>query len=115
VRPVACTIKGKIIGRGVPGLIRSGDFILQDDTGIIFLDYRQPLGIWDFLFGLLKDKEYKGEEVKITGWYRRTPVPYIEVKKIETSEEKRSGYVFQIKIAAGIILTILGGLLLVLR
>jgi Zn-dependent protease with chaperone function/Zn-finger nucleic acid-binding protein len=115
VRPVACTIKGKIIGRGVPGLIRSGDYILQDDTGIIFLDYRQPLGIWDFLFGLLKDKEYKGEEVKITGWYRRTPVPYIEVKKIETSEEKRSGYVFHIKIAVGIILTILGGLLLVLR
>ena len=115
VRPVECSIKGKIIGRGVPGLIRSGDYILQDETGIMFLDYRQPLGIWNFLFGLLRGKELKGEEVRITGWYRRTPVPYIEVKNMETPNDKRKSYLFQIKTAVGIILTLLGGVLLVLR
>jgi len=115
VRPVACTIRGKIIGRGVPGLIRSEDFVLQDDTGIIFLDYRQPLGVWNFLFGLLRGKKYKGETVKITGWYRRASVPYIEVKSMETSAGKSTCYVFRVKIMVGIILTLLGAILLVLK
>ncbi len=115
VRPVPCRIKGKIIGRGVPGLIWSEDFVLQDDTGIIFLDYRQPLGIWNFLFGLLRAKEYQGEEVNITGWYRRAPIPYIEIKSMETSTGKSTCYVFRVKIVVGIILTLLGAVLLVLR
>ncbi|MBN1695090.1 M48 family metalloprotease [candidate division WOR-3 bacterium] len=115
VRPVPCRIKGKIIGRGVPGLIWSEDFVLQDDTGIIFLDYRQPLGIWNFLFGLLRAKRYQGEEVKITGWYRRAPVPYIEIKSMETSTGKSTCYVFRVKIIVGIILTLLGAVLLVLK
>ncbi len=115
VRPVPCRMEGKIIGRGVPGLIWSEDFVLQDDTGIIFLDYRQPLGIWNFLFGLLRAKRYQGEEVKITGWYRRAPVPYIEIKSMETSTGKSTCYVFRVKIIVGIILTLLGAVLLVLR
>jgi hypothetical protein len=115
VRPVPCEIKGKIIGRGVPGLIWSEDFVLQDDTGIIFLDYRQPLGIWNFLFGLLRAKRYQGEEVKIIGWYRRAPVPYIEIKSMETSTGKSDCYVFKVKIVVGIVLTLLGVILLVLH
>jgi heat shock protein HtpX len=111
VRPVPCIIKGKIIGRGVPGLIWSEDFILQDNTGIMFLDYRQPLGIWNFLFGLLRAKEYMGEEVKITGWYRRAPVPYIEIKSMESSGGKSNCRVFNVKIASGIILMLIGGIL----
>ena len=108
VRPVPCTIKGKIIGRGIPGLIWSEDFVLQDDTGIIFLDYRQPLGIWNFLFGLLRAKRYIGEDVKIIGWYRRSPVPYVELKNLETRIGKSSCYVFNIKIVWALILMFLG-------
>ena len=115
VRPVLCTIKGKIIGRGVPGLIWSEDFVLQDNTGIMFLDYRQPLGIWNFLFGLLRAKQYQGEDVKITGWYRRAPIPYIEIKSLETSSGKSNCYVFNVKIACGVILTLIGAVLLVLH
>ena len=39
LRPVRCEVRGKIIGRGVPGLIISEDLILRDETGIIFLDH----------------------------------------------------------------------------
>jgi heat shock protein HtpX len=115
VRPVLCRVKGRIIGRGVPGLIWSEDFVLQDDSGIIFLDYRQPLGIWNFLFGLLRAKKYHGEEVEITGWYRRSPTPYIEIKNIKTSTGESNCYVFHVKIAFGIILTLLGIVLLIFR
>ena len=108
IRPVPCVIEGKLIGRGVPGLIWSEDFVLQDKTGIIFLDYRQPLAIWNFLFGALRAKKYIGQEVKITGWYRRSPVPYIEIKTLETSTGKTACFVFNVKIAVAIILAVVG-------
>lgn len=40
VRSAPCTLKGKIIGRGVPGLFWSEDLVIQDDTGFVVLDYR---------------------------------------------------------------------------
>ena len=83
VRPVPCTLKGTVIGRGVPGYIFSEDFVMKDDTGIMFLDFRQPLAIWEWLFGLLKAGRYIDREVLVEGWYRRSPVPYVELKSIE--------------------------------
>lgn len=83
VRPVPCKVKGTIIGRGIPGLIWSEDFVMQDKTGIIFLDYSQPIPLWNFFFGLLKAAKYRNLEAEIIGWYRRMPVPYIELKQIK--------------------------------
>src|SRR5205823_1902493 len=59
VRPVPATLTGTIIGKGVPGLVWSEDFVLRDRTGIIFMDYRQPFAIWDFLFGLFRAGQYQ--------------------------------------------------------
>lgn len=114
IRPVPCIIKGRIIGRGVPGLIWSEDFVLQDSTGIIFLDYRQPLGIWSFFFGLLRAGKYIGEDVKITGWYRRSPVPYVEIKTLETGRGRSTCFVFNLKRIFAIIIIISGVLSLLL-
>lgn len=112
VRPVPCTLRGTIIGRGVPGLIWSEDFVFQDETGILFLDYRQPLGLWSFLFGLLRAKRYVGREARIRGWYRRAPVPYIELKTLETAGGVSECYVFYVKLAWGVLVTLLGLFLL---
>ena len=114
VRPVPCTIEGRLIGRGVPGLLWSEDFVLQDKSGIIFIDYRQPLAIWNFLFGLLRAGKYIGEDVKITGWYRRAPIPYVEIKALEATSGKSNCYTFNVKIVFAIILIILGGILILL-
>ena len=97
VRGIACRLKGKIVGRGVPGLIWSEDFVLQDETGIIFLDYRQPLRIWEFLFGLMRSQDLQDADVQIKGWYRRSPVPYIELKTLRTAGKSRECYVYTIK------------------
>jgi len=83
VRPVPATISGTIVGRGVPGLIYSEDFVLRDDTGIIFVDYQQPFAIWNFLFGLLRARGYQKAPVTITGWFRRAPIPYFEILTVE--------------------------------
>ncbi len=108
VRPVSCHTKGRIIGRGVPGLIYSEDFVLQDETGIIFLDYQQPLAIWNFFFGLLRAKQFQFEEVEIVGWYRRAPIPYIEIKQMRVGERVFTCYVYHVKIAASVVLMVLG-------
>jgi heat shock protein HtpX len=97
VRGVPCRLKGKVVGKGVAGLIWSEDFVLQDESGIIFLDYRQPLRIWEFFFGLMRAEDLQDAEVEIKGWYRRSPVPYIELKTLRTEQKSRECYVYTIK------------------
>lgn len=83
VTSIPCILKGKIIGRGNPGCVFNEDFVLQDETGIIFLDYNQPLRIWEKLFGIFKAKENFDKEVTVKGWYRRSTVPYVELYSME--------------------------------
>ena len=83
VTSIPCEIEGKIIGRGNPGCILSEDFVIQDETGIIFLDYNQPLKVINKLFAIFKSKEYFDKIITVKGWYRRSPVPYIEIKSME--------------------------------
>lgn len=112
VRPVPVTLKGRIIGRGVPGLVWSEDIVMRDETGYIFLDYRQPLRIIEFLFGLMRAGRFVGEEVVATGWYRRAPVPYVELKSVRLGNHTHTCWVYALKIvmaalmaAAGVALT----------
>ena len=82
VRPAPCSLRGIVIGRGLPGYILSEDFILKDESGIIFLDYRQPFGIWEVWFGLSKAGRLVGKHVTVEGWYRRSPMPFVEIRSI---------------------------------
>jgi hypothetical protein len=109
VRPVGCKTTGTIIGRGIPGLIWSEDFVMQDESGIIFLDYRQPIPLWDFFFGLLKRAKYTNQEAEVVGWYRRSPVPFIELKSIKAAgEKKRKCYTYVAKYIWAAIFAVIG-------
>lgn len=114
IRPVPTSLRGTIVGKGVPGLIWSEDFVIHDGSGIIFLDYRQPLRFWEFLFGLLRAKDLQGKEVDVRGWYRRAPVPYLEIAAITVVGETRERrcYVKFAKLCTGVALTALGAFLL---
>jgi heat shock protein HtpX len=103
IRPVPCTLQGTVIGRGVPGFIFSEDFVMQDETGIIFLDYRQPLAIWELLFGLLQAGKFNGKQVTIQGWYRRSPIPYVQIKTIECEGVVKKSYVPMVRRLTAII------------
>jgi Zn-dependent protease with chaperone function len=116
VRPVPVTLTGTIIGKGVPGLIFSEDFVLQDPTGILFIDYSQPLWIWNFFFGLFQAGEYQGKDVCISGWFRRAPVPYLEVYRLEPADgsiSPRTCYSYHISIAFSLLLCLAGVVLTV--
>jgi len=108
VRAIPCTLKGKIIGKGVPGYVFSEDFTVQDDTGIMFLDYRQPFAVWDFIFGAFKAEKFQGQEVEITGWYRRSPMPYIEIKTIKSNDNQTKSWLRHFYLFSGVVLFLSG-------
>jgi Zn-dependent protease with chaperone function/Zn-finger nucleic acid-binding protein len=108
VRPVPCTVRGTVIGRGIPGYLFSEDFVLKDDTGIIFLDYRQPSAVWEFFFGLFSAIHYQGLEVVVEGWYRRSPVPFIEIKCIKWKDKITKSWVRVFYHLLGVVLVLIG-------
>jgi heat shock protein HtpX len=117
VRSIPCTLKGRIIGRGVPGLFYSDDLVMQDQTGFIIVDYRQPLRIFEFLFGWLKAEKLIGMQGEVVGWYRRAPRPYFEMRKLRLENgEVVTSYFYpfsQFFIYAGLVLGVI--LMFVLR
>ncbi len=48
----------------------------------MFLDYRQPLAIWEFFFSIFRRKKFDNQVVEVIGWYRRAPMPYVEVREL---------------------------------
>ncbi len=108
VRPVPARLRGTIIGRGVPGLIWSEDFVMRDGTGILFLDYRQPLRIWEWIFGLFRAGEFAGKAVEVVGWFRRAPLPYLELKSITVDGVTRNSYARHARYAWAVLLALVG-------
>lgn len=89
INPLPCVLEGVIIGKGVPGLFYCPDLVLQDSTGFITLQYRQPLSIIEFLFGWLESGQYLGRTVRVAGWFRRGPGPVLEISHVEASSVLR--------------------------
>lgn len=89
IRAVPGTLKGRIIGRGVPGLFYSEDLVLQDSTGFIVLDYRQPWRLFEFLFGWLRAEKYVGQSGSARGWFRRVPQPVFELRELVLDDGKK--------------------------
>lgn len=105
VRGVPVRLAGKIIGRGVPGFLLSEDIVLQDDTGFIFLDYEQPLALFKWIFAITGAPKLVGQEAVVTGFYRRAPVPYVEVRSIRSAGLDSTCWTLEAKyIAMGLVL-----------
>ena len=92
VREIPSKLKGKIIGRGIPGYLISEHLVIQDATGFMFLDYQQPLAIFQWAFALTRVPELIGQSVEVSGWYRRAPVPYLEIRRIVSEGKTNTCY-----------------------
>ena len=98
VTSVACEMKGNVIGRGDPGYVFSEDFVIRDKTGIMFLDYKQPLWLINKIFAFFKAKTFIDKEITIKGWYRRSPVPYVEIFTMEMDGKKKKVVTYYFKL-----------------
>ena len=109
IRSIPCTLRGTIIGRGIPGLYWSADLVLRDETGFIRLDYRQPIRFLEFLFGLFRAEQFIGQEVVAEGWYRRWPAPYCELWKLRDLQGGvQTCYNWAMGFYGSVILTVIG-------
>jgi Zn-dependent protease with chaperone function len=86
VAGIGVNVKGKIIGRGMPGYVLSPDLVVQDESGFVPLLYRQPLPLWGSLFALFRADKYFGQEVMAQGWYRRLPGPTVELRSVTAAD-----------------------------
>lgn len=109
VRGVPVRLEGTIIGRGSPGFVLSEDMVLQDDTGFVLLDYEQPLALFNWGFALTKVPGLIGRKIAVEGWYRRAPVPFIELRARWEGGKRVVCRALEAKIAFAALL-LLGGL-----
>ncbi len=91
IRTVPAVLEGQIVGRGMPGYYFGEDMLLQDDTGLIYVDYESLIPLFgNLIFARRTIRKYIGQNVRVIGWYRRGPGPYIEIKSIESSSGHRN-------------------------
>lgn len=114
VTTIPCIMEGKVIGRGDPGGILSEDLVIKDSTGIMFMNYNQPLGLWNKIVALFKTSSYLDTNVLIKGWYMRGPVPYVEIFTMEVNGKIKRIYSYYVKLFLMILLTVVSLILLVL-
>ncbi len=88
LRGKTAVFEGTVVGRGTPGFYLSEDLMIQDDTGIITVDYQPILGFLAWFFALFRVPQLMGTRVKVYGWYHRGPGPVLSVWKIVTPEGK---------------------------
>lgn len=113
VRGRAVKLNGKLIGRGVPGLIFSEDMVMQDKTGLMFLNYESWLPLLgNLIFGLRKVPKLVNKDAKISGWFLRGVFPIVGLKMLETGEERIRGFVKLGGLIGGLLLTIIGSIVL---
>jgi heat shock protein HtpX len=92
VKGIPAIMEGKIIGKGIPGLFYSEDIVIDDGTGIMIVDYRQPFRFLEFLFGIFKVDSMQGCNVKVVGWYKRGMRPYFVCRHIVLEGRKIISY-----------------------
>jgi len=88
VRGKPARLKGRIVGRGVAGLIFSEDMMFQDSTGLMYLNYEGLLPLVSNLaFALTKVKSLVDKDCEIEGWFVRSIYQMIHLKNIAVGGE----------------------------
>ena len=86
VRGKSIAVEGTVIGRGTPGYYLSEDFVVQDETGIVRIDYQPILFFLGLFFALFRVPKLLGTDVRVVGWYHRAPMPTIKVWRVYTQD-----------------------------
>ena len=59
-----------------------------------YVSLKELVNILNKIFALFKSKEYFDKKVTIKGWYRRSPVPYVEIYKMEIDGKTKKIYTY---------------------
>lgn len=102
-------VRGRIIGRGMPGYVLSPDLVVQDDSGFVPVLYQQPWPFARSIFGLLRVPDLLDQEVVARGWYRRNPAPVLELRELRPATGPRvRGYTWVVAYVLSVLLVVGG-------
>lgn len=88
VRGKRCALEGKLVGRGTPGFVFSEDFMLEDRTGLLFLDYQYWLPVLgDLVFAVKRAGTFIGESTACDGWFFRGSSQYLTLNEMHCGDE----------------------------
>jgi Zn-dependent protease with chaperone function len=79
-------IRGRIVGRGMPGYVLSPDLVVQDGSGFVPIVYANSIPFGRLFFSLARVREFLGQDVVVRGWYRRRPGPMIELREVQAAD-----------------------------
>lgn len=90
-RPVE--IHGAVVGRGTPGYVFGEDMMLQDRTGLLYLDFQGLIPLFSRLrFALKKLKKLFGQSMAAHGWFFRANVQKVVLRSIKTPDNHIRSY-----------------------
>ena len=109
VRGRRVILKGKFIGRGVPGFIFSEDLMMQDRTGLIYLNYQSwfPL-LGNLFFALKKVKDLIGGQAEADGWFLRGGSSWMDLSSMKTREKTIKSYIKPMGLFWGLVSIMIG-------
>ena len=96
VTAIPCEIEGTIVGRGDPGCIFDENYVIHDHTGIVLLNYNQPLKTINKIFALFFAQKNIDQRMKVVGWFRRSPVPYVEMLYYTVGDKTKTLYSYKV-------------------
>ena len=53
-----------------------------------------------------------GKDITVQGWYRRSPMPYIEINNFTVEGKTRKSYLWMFRYLTGIVITVIGVMML---
>lgn len=108
VRGKSIVLTGEVVGRGVPGLVFSEDLMMQDETGLMYLNYESIIPfLGNLFFAWGKAEKLVGERINARGWFVRGLSSRLELATITDGEVIKS-HVYTWSIIAGVFFTLLG-------
>jgi Zn-dependent protease with chaperone function len=102
-------LRGTIVGRGMAGYYFSEDLMLQDETGLIYLNYQSSIPlVGNILFAFKKVEKIIGKEVEIRGWFFRSKFHYVTLDYVKYNSSQIKSYTKFWNLFFGILFLILG-------
>jgi Zn-dependent protease with chaperone function len=93
IRGRAIKLEGEIVGRGTPGYMFGEDMMLQDKTGLLYIDYKGAIPLISRLMVALKKlKDLIGKDVTAVGWFYRSNTQFMRLKRLTTPSGKLRSY-----------------------
>jgi hypothetical protein len=110
VNGIPVEVRGRLVGRGVPGYVLSPDLVIADGEGFVPLAYRQPVPFVAGLFGLFRVPNWLGRDVVARGWYRRLPGPVIELRDVRALDRADSSRTYRwiVRYAGAVVVAAIG-------